>query len=133
MIVHGAGWCSSRGVPAWAAVVPTLRKKMKAGSFAKASIAHPLTRHVCWPAGGLDFQPFPGSGGCESLLTTCRCNSLSPSPLQARINQPVAWLKEVLGQVAVQVRSGPHKDEWELKKEYRTTARPADVQAAGST
>ena len=30
------------------------------------------------------------------------------------------WLKEILAGVAVLNKSGPHKDLWEVKKEYRT-------------
>ena len=33
-------------------------------------------------------------------------------------NQPAAWLKEVLLEIAAQSKRGPNKDLWELKKEY---------------
>ncbi len=36
-------------------------------------------------------------------------------------DQPVAWLKEVLVQLAVQYKSpGKYRDHWQLKAEYRT-------------
>ncbi len=35
-----------------------------------------------------------------------------------RTNQPAAWLKEVLLEIAAQSKRGPNKDLWELKKEY---------------
>lgn len=41
--------------------------------------------------------------------------------LVTETDQPVAWLKEVLLGLAVQTKkSGPHRDHWLLKPEYRT-------------
>eukprot|EP00775_Hariotina_reticulata_P008782 gene8782-8960_t len=36
--------------------------------------------------------------------------------LQKELDQPAAYLKEVLNELAMQVKRGPHKDLWELKK-----------------
>ncbi|KAF8059210.1 tfg2 [Scenedesmus sp. PABB004] len=43
--------------------------------------------------------------------------------LQKEVDQPVAYLKEVLNDLAVQVKRGPHKDLWELKKHLQTGGR----------
>jgi hypothetical protein len=40
--------------------------------------------------------------------------------LQKELDQPVSWLKEVLNEVASQVKRGPNKDLWELKKHLVT-------------
>lgn len=41
------------------------------------------------------------------------------APVQAHTRQPVMWLREVLDGIAEQARRGPHKDQYELKKEFR--------------
>ncbi|CAD7704678.1 unnamed protein product [Ostreobium quekettii] len=41
--------------------------------------------------------------------------------LQTRLNQPNAWLKEVLNEIAVLNRSGPNLGQYELKNEYKTS------------
>lgn len=41
--------------------------------------------------------------------------------LQANLNQPSAWLKEVLNEIAVLNRSGPNLGQYELKREYKTS------------
>jgi hypothetical protein len=40
--------------------------------------------------------------------------------LQKELDQPVSYLKEVLNEVASQVKRGPNKDLWELKKHLVT-------------
>lgn len=40
--------------------------------------------------------------------------------LQQQTEQPTAHLKIVLSEIAVQAKSGPYKDLWELKREFRT-------------
>ncbi|KIZ00177.1 transcription initiation factor TFIIF beta subunit [Monoraphidium neglectum] len=39
--------------------------------------------------------------------------------LQKETDQPGGWLREVLSEVALQVKRGPHKDLWELQKQYK--------------
>ena len=40
--------------------------------------------------------------------------------LVTETDQPVAWLKEVLLEIAVQnKKAGPHRDHWQLKPEFR--------------
>jgi len=49
--------------------------------------------------------------------------------LVERTDQPVAWLKECLMEIAVQNKAtGRHRDHWQLKKEYRTRE-PVDLEA----
>eukprot|EP00882_Tetradesmus_deserticola_P026414 GHRQ01029145.1.p2 GENE.GHRQ01029145.1~~GHRQ01029145.1.p2 ORF type:complete len:111 (+),score=41.79 GHRQ01029145.1:572-904(+) len=40
--------------------------------------------------------------------------------VQKELDQPVSYLKEVLNEVASQVKRGPNKDLWELKKHLIT-------------
>lgn len=42
--------------------------------------------------------------------------------LQKELDQPVSYLKEVLNEVASQVKRGPNKDLWELKKHLVTSS-----------
>lgn len=42
--------------------------------------------------------------------------------LQKELDQPVAYLKEVLNDMCVQIKRGPNKDLWELKKHLQTAA-----------
>jgi hypothetical protein len=39
--------------------------------------------------------------------------------LQRETDQPGGWLREVLGEVALQVKRGPHKDLWELQRQFK--------------
>lgn len=41
------------------------------------------------------------------------------SVLKAELNQPDVWLREVLRDVAVQVKEGPYRDMWQLKEALR--------------
>jgi hypothetical protein len=45
-----------------------------------------------------------------------------PLLLQKELDQPVSYLKEVLNEVASQVKRGPNKDLWELKKHLITSS-----------
>lgn len=48
--------------------------------------------------------------------------------LQKETDQPAVWLKEVLGEVAILNKRGPHANFWELKKEYRAAGGNNDVE-----
>lgn len=39
--------------------------------------------------------------------------------LQKETDQPIGWLREVLGEVAVQVKKGPQRDWWELQRQFK--------------
>lgn len=41
------------------------------------------------------------------------------SQLQQQTEQPTAHLKSVLSEIAVQLKSGPYKDLWELRREFK--------------
>jgi len=51
--------------------------------------------------------------------------------LQRETDQPGGWLREVLGEVALQVKRGPHKDLWELQRQFKVGGGGAAVGAAG--
>jgi transcription initiation factor TFIIF subunit beta len=42
--------------------------------------------------------------------------------LQKETDQPAVWLKEVLGDVAILNKRGPHAKLYELKREYRVAS-----------
>ena len=41
-------------------------------------------------------------------------------------NQPMAWLREVLNDIAIYHKRGPHKNMYELKPEYKVHHQPSD-------
>jgi hypothetical protein len=52
--------------------------------------------------------------------------------LQKTLDQSVASIKEVLIQIADQVKRGPNKDLWELKPQYKKAARVQVAAAAAA-
>lgn len=50
------------------------------------------------------------------------------SVLKAELAQPDVWLREVLRDVAVQVKEGPYRDMWELKEALRMMGPGAKVE-----
>ena len=57
------------------------------------------------------------------------------SVLKAELNQPDVWLRDVLKDVAVQVKEGPYRDMWQLKEALRMLgpgAKPEDVKPDGT-
>jgi hypothetical protein len=51
--------------------------------------------------------------------------------LQKETDQPGAWLREVLGDIALQVKRGPHKDLWELQKQFKVGGGGGAANGAG--
>ena len=51
----------------------------------------------------------------ETRVDVCCCVFL-----QKETNQPSTWLKEVLNDVAQQIKRGPNKDLWQLKEHLKT-------------
>eukprot|EP00878_Enallax_costatus_P016888 GHUV01017728.1.p1 GENE.GHUV01017728.1~~GHUV01017728.1.p1 ORF type:complete len:154 (+),score=57.68 GHUV01017728.1:659-1120(+) len=52
--------------------------------------------------------------------------------LQKEMDQPVTYLKEVLNEMCVQIKLGPNKDLWELKKHLQTAATQQAAVAAAA-
>ena len=59
----------------------------------------------------------------EAALFQCfeRQAHWSFAALHRAVGQPAPWVKEVLRDIAVYNQRGPHKETWEVKREYRTT------------
>lgn len=51
--------------------------------------------------------------------------------IQKAVDQPIAFLKEVLNDLAIQIKRGPNKDMWELKKVYKSASQRQQQQQAG--
>lgn len=51
---------------------------------------------------------------------------------QKTLNQPIASVKEVLFQMADQIKRGPNKDLWELKPAFKQAAAAQAKQAAAA-
>jgi transcription initiation factor TFIIF subunit beta len=48
--------------------------------------------------------------------------------MRAQLQQPDAWLREVLADVAVMIREGPYKNYWELKESWKNADAPGQRQ-----
>lgn len=69
----------------------------------------------------------------EKVIRCVRLCACMPAECpQKTLNQPIASVKEVLFQMADQIKRGPNKDLWELKPAFKQAAAAQAKQAAAA-
>lgn len=55
----------------------------------------------------------------------------SIAPLKARLQQPDTWLREVLKEIAVQIKDGKYANMWELKDDWKLDGTKGEMKDEG--